>query len=394
MTIVSQPVKVSHIFPAGAPLGVGRGDQVACDSQMTRMRINIALPGLEGLAGGMRVAAQYAAHLSSRGHTVTLLVRRPDPVFTPLQRARRKLGLGLQMPPLPDRAGHFEGLGLPVVHLDENRRLRHKQVPDADVVLSTWWTTTEWAARLPRSKGRHVHFIQDYEFFDRRVRNRVKAVYGRTHDRIVVASWLQHILREHHGKSSIVVPNGVDSARFSFALRGKGEPGRIGFLYSRHPRKNVSLAIDALELARVANPSLQAFSFGTKPRPSDLPQWIEYEQRPGQDRIPQIYAACDLWLFPSESEGFGLPLLEAMASGTPVLATRAGAAPDLVDGANGWLVEAEPQLMARGILEFLAQSEDQWQAASQAARHTAEVHDLANAAQAFENTLLSLIAQN
>lgn len=360
----------------------------------TQMRINFALPSLEGLAGGMRVVAQYAAYLSSRGHAVTLLVRRPDPVLSPLKQVWRKLGLGLKMPPLPERVGHFEGLGLSVVHLDENQRLRHREVPDADVILSTWWTTTEWAMRLPQSKGRHVHFIQDYELFDPRVRSRVEAVYAGDHDRLVVASWLQHVLRERHGKSSIVVANGVDSARVSFALRSKGKIGRVGFLYSGHPRKNVQLAILALEQARAKDPSLQAISFGTKPRPKNMPDWIDYEQRPSQGRIPQIYALCDLWLFPSLSEGFGLPLLEAMASGTPVLATRAGAAPDLINGANGWLVEPDSQVMASSILTFLAQPEDQWQAASQAARHTAEVHDLANAAQAFENTLLSLIAQN
>lgn len=380
--------------PAAAPLPAALCDQVASEGTKPRMRVNLALPGLEGLAGGMRVAAQYAAHLSARGHAVTLLVRRPDPVLSPLEQARRKLGLGLQMRPLPDRLGHFDGLGLPLVHLDENRRLRHQQVPDGDVLVSTWWTTAEWAARLPSSKGRHVHFIQDYEFFDPRVSARVKAVYSRAHDRIVVASWLQHVLRERHGKASIVVPNGVDSKRFPFRLRNKGQPARVGFLYSGHPRKNVCLAIQALELAREENPSLQAVSFGTRPRPPRLPQWISYEQRPDQTRIPEIYASCDLWLFPSVSEGFGLPLLEAMASGTPVLATRAGAAPDLVDGANGWLVGADPRIMAENILSFLARPADRWLAASQAARQTAEMHDLARAGQAFEDALLSVIAQN
>jgi glycosyltransferase involved in cell wall biosynthesis len=205
----------------------------------------------------------------------------------------------------------------------------------------------------------------------------------------VVANWLQQALREHHGKTSVVVPNGVDTARFRAHDRSKGQSGRVGFLYSRHPRKNVQLAIQALERARAKDSSLQATSFGVNPRPQDMPEWIDYEQRPSQDRIPQIYASCDLSL----SEGFGLPLLEAMASGTPVLAARAGAAPDLIDGTNGWLVEADPEVMARSLLHFLAQSPEQWLAASRAARHTAEAHDVARASQTFEDVLLSLIDQ-
>lgn len=375
------------------PTEAGNAGRSASNLSTTRMRISLALPGLAGLAGGMRVAAQYAAHLSSKGHSVTLLVRRPDQALSLPKQLWRSLGLGLQIPPLPSHAGYFEGLGLPVVHLDENRRLRHKQVPDADIIISTFWTTAEWAGQLPRSKGRHIHFIQDYEFFDPQVSSRVKTVYDRDHAKIVVANWLQQAIHEHHGKTSIVVPNGVDTARFTAHDRSMGHPSRVGFLYSGMPRKNVQLAIQALERARTNNPLLQAISFGAKPRPHNMPEWIDYEQRPSQDRIPQIYASCDLWLFPSLSEGFGLPLLEAMASGTPVLAARAGAAPDLIDGTNGWLVEADPEVMARSLLHFLAQSPEQWLAASRAARHTAEAHDVARASQTFEDVLLSLIGQ-
>jgi glycosyltransferase involved in cell wall biosynthesis len=50
-----------------------------------------------------------------------------------------------------------------------------------------------------------------------------------------------------------------------------------------------------------------------------------------------VYADCDVWLFASFSEGFGLPIIEAMACRCPVVATRAGCAPDVIkEGVNGY----------------------------------------------------------
>lgn len=57
-----------------------------------------------------------------------------------------------------------------------------------------------------------------------------------------------------------------------------------------------------------------------------------------EDDKPALYALASLFVFPSRYEGFGLPPLEAMACGTPVLCSRAGSLPEVV-GAGGVLVE-------------------------------------------------------
>lgn len=354
------------------------------------MRINIALPGLEGLAGGMRVSAQYAQALQRSGHDVALVVRRPSAAPQRLEWLRRLLGRGYKFPPLPDTKGHFEALDLPIVHLDEALPVRAHHIPDADLFISTWWTTSEWVNRLPPAKGRHVHFIQDYELFHSAVADRVRAVYAQSNDKIVVAGWLQDILNSEYSQKSIVVSNGVNTTLFKAQARRRNNPPQIGFLYSGHPRKNCTLAIEAAQWARLQCPNLRGVAFGVTPRPGALPDWIHYHQSPSQEQIPKIYASCDLWLFPSKSEGFGLPIFEAMASNTPVLATRAGAAPDLVNGVNGWITSFKPEEYGQAIIDFLDQPEDAWQKASAAARETAERNDLFHAAQAFEAALLQL----
>ena len=71
--------------------------------------------------------------------------------------------------------------------------------------------------------------------------------------------------------------------------------------------------------------------------------------------IPRVLSCADLFLLPSSQESFGLSALEAMACGVPVLATRAGGIPEVVeDGATGTLCEVgDVEAMAEGALSIL-----------------------------------------
>ena len=105
---------------------------------------------------------------------------------------------------------------------------------------------------------------------------------------------------------------------------------------------------------------------------------------PHIDPRPWLRAA-DALVMPSSYESFGLVVLEALASGVPVVATPTGCVPDLVvDGVNGAVVEATPGALARGLETVLAGDRG---ALAQAARATAEEHSWARVAQRYLDLL-------
>lgn len=85
------------------------------------------------------------------------------------------------------------------------------------------------------------------------------------------------------------------------------------------------------------------------------------------DDVAPLLAAADLYLFPSETESFGLSALEALASGVPVIGARVGGVPDVVrDGVTGALLPlGDVAGMAKAALEYLEPK--RWAAASAAA---------------------------
>ena len=88
--------------------------------------------------------------------------------------------------------------------------------------------------------------------------------------------------------------------------------------------------------------------------------------------VDELLRCCDLFLLPSENESFGLAALEAMACGSPVVATRAGGLPELIeDGASGRLFSVgDVDAMGDAATTILSDNAT-WRRMSAAARETA-----------------------
>jgi glycosyltransferase involved in cell wall biosynthesis len=284
--------------------------------------------------------------------------------------------------------------------IDECRPIADGDVPDGDVVIATWWETAEWVANLSPAKGANVYFVQHNE----RVMNgqpvdRVAATYRLPTRKIAVSRWLIDMLRdEFHDPSAALVPCAIDPKTFYAQPRGKQTTPTVGVMYSVDRFKGCDISLRAFEIAKRTVPNLRLMSFGSSPVAPELPlpAGATFEMRPSQDRIREIYGSCDGWLFASRSEGFGLPILEAMACRTPVIATPAGAAPELIAAHGGGSIvpHEDPAGMAAEIVRICSLADKDWRRLSASAYATVTGYSWADATERFEAALEKAIEQS
>jgi glycosyltransferase involved in cell wall biosynthesis len=117
---------------------------------------------------------------------------------------------------------------------------------------------------------------------------------------------------------------------------------------------------------------------------------VEWRREVREDELPLLYAGADCFLFASLSEGFGLPPLEAMACGTPVVASCVTSMPEVL-GDAAWLVEpTEHERIfeaARRILSEPALAEDHALRGKQRARRFTWRETARSTLSAYRNTL-------
>lgn len=359
------------------------------------MKVTFVLPCIS-MTGGVRVVVAYADRLRKRGHQVHV-IHKPYPTIPLRSRVSALLKGQGNIPSEECRISDFGVTDLPSTTVRHAGPIVDADVPDADVVVATWWETAEWVASLSPEKGAKVHFVQHHEVFDYLPTARVRAAYKLPMYRIVVAQWLVDVLAKEYGCREVsLVPNGIEIRRFDAPPRQKNAIPTVGFFYALPHWKGCDVSIAAFQLAAERVPNLRLISFGALPPSRDLslPAGTKYYRRPVPELLPKLYAQCDAWLFASRSEGFGLPLLEAMACRTPVIATTAGAAPELLQQGGGILVEKEDsQGMASAIEKISQLSEGQWQAMSDAAYAVATRYTLDDATILFERALESAIVR-
>ncbi|MHB8170358.1 MAG: glycosyltransferase [Thermincolia bacterium] len=307
-------------------------------------------------SGGMRFLCQMANMLVERGHDITFMVPK-----------------GTNLPPFPlqARVEYYDlvdpiALGLtrqkiPGANLTPHggKVFNPATFPPADLIIANWFTTAHSVALAP--KGVPVHLIMGYEadFFQtpesKPACMLAQSTYQLNTRGLTISNWLRQKLLRQHGKDCSLINPGIDTRIFTPRPKTKGMVKRIMTVGSSDQIKGFNDFIHAMELvaAREQGIELLIASRGPLTVPTTLPHRLVHP--PTDQEMAFYYQQADVFVTSSWEEGFGLPPLEAIACGVPVVVTDCGGVHEYaVHGVNCLMVPSRnPKAIAQGVLTLL-----------------------------------------
>lgn len=156
---------------------------------------------------------------------------------------------------------------------------------------------------------------------------------------ITPSVFLQRVFR-HHGLTTEVIPNIIDLARFCPSERREfGAAPHVVVTRNLEPIYDIPTALRAFATVRSSFPEARLTVAGSGPELQRLQTLaaglglsaaVNFTGRIDNDQLPKLYAQADCMLNPSTADNMPISILEALASGVPVVSTDAGGIPDLV----------------------------------------------------------------
>ena len=189
--------------------------------------------------------------------------------------------------------------------------------------------------------------------------------------KVTVSEYWRRKLEEDYGVDSQVIHNGVDMERFNpdehpTPEREGADILFVGGLEARKGLEHLFLAVEKL-MSQHPNTRLTVLGrsgltsgknydekrlFSILAKRLGIGRNVRFLEQVTDEQLPSLYALCDIFVLPSRMEGWGLAIMEAMAMMKPVVATRVGGIPELVQhGRTGYLVDAGDVL---GLSEAIA----------------------------------------
>lgn len=281
------------------------------------MRVTYVLPFPE-LNGGNKVVSLHAALLAARGHSPSVL------------------GDGERPPWFPRQVEYVDARTSP-------------SLPSQDLVVATYWTTIATALRL--EVGPTAHFCQGFEGDLPHMaaqRGAIDEAYSQRVPLLAVTAALGERMAERFARPFRVTPPTIDR-RFSprFRIGPRRRPWVVVPGIFESEVKDVPTALRALRRLREEGLAVRVLRLSILPLSSAERELFEpdaYVHGVSPEEVARLFRRADLLILPSlPGEGFGLPLLEAMAAGVPAVASRLPS--------TEWMAEGAAELVPPGDIE-------------------------------------------
>jgi glycosyltransferase involved in cell wall biosynthesis len=290
------------------------------------MRINFVLSSLF-LSGGVQVVIEYANRLAARGHQVAVVIPRGTAAPEMAQRVARAVTLHESKASLNMRR-HVLG------HVRLAWSLQ-QALPPSDMIIATHTPTIVPVCLATLGhRTRRAWLYMDYTemFQGRSIENWLLRHGPRWFDRLMTLSESGRAVAQQDGaaQATVVGLGLTDEDLFRPLVRmAKAHPVAM-YLGDARPRKGLAEFLAAAEMAQQKIPDLHLLIV-TKDQPT-IKTSLSYEHiiNPDRPELPDLYRRASVFVSSSWGEGFGLPPLEAMACGTPVVLTDSRGVRDYV----------------------------------------------------------------
>jgi len=343
------------------------------------MKIVFVLP-TSGRAGAVRSTVRIANELVKRGHEVRTLYR--EAPWT-LRHWCYSMLMRLWYRGRSDWIDSFEGPHRGFKDINECTFAGYEVV----VGVGSWAAIQVWSIRA-RVKAKVHNMHGALPETDRYLTEALNLPIRK----MVVASYLVEFVRRTSGQDVIgVAPNGVDPTEY-YPDGDEAARDGVGGIWATTKAKDPGTFLSVFDRLSREMPDVPQYVFSTYPRPKELAR-VQYQRLPKVDEARRLYSRAKVWIVPSASEGFGLPILEAMACGCAVVSTDCGGPRDMIeDGVNGLLVPVGDVDAIVEAAKRLLGDEDLRRRIAAAGVKTAADYTWEKAAEKYEQCLLRAAA--
>jgi glycosyltransferase involved in cell wall biosynthesis len=289
-----------------------------------KKEIVFILPG-KARSGGVIATCIVANKLIERGHNVRILYRKNK--FTIKNLVKQIINVTIH-------ARGFNGLQGFKGKKESFKDIRESYFKKDEIIIGVGMIGSSQIAPIisvPNPKLQYIHGEHSYD------EELCRKTLSLPVPKVVVSSFLNKNVELYGGKVLEVIPNGVDTRKYYNSVNESHKDG-IGTIYSSAVLKDPETILSVLEILNKCKPKIAIRVFSSHRRPKQIPR-SNFCRFPSIKKAREIYSRSKVWIVASKSEGFSMPVLEAMACGCVVVATKCGGPNDLIkDGVNGFLV--------------------------------------------------------